>query len=304
MGYINNSVELEISGYEVPAGQPPPHVDGNSVSTGYFETLGIPLLRGRAFTEADDLHSIHVAIINEAMAKKFWAGQDPIGRTFRISTDPQPMQIVGIARDARYYGVIATIGPYFYAPQQQHLEVSSMATLQVRTSLPPGTMIPELQRTITNLAPQLPVFDVKTMEQGLNTLNGFLLFQIGAGLAAALGILGLVLAVVGVYGVISYATSQRTQEIGIRLALGARPADILQDVLSQGAFIITIGLVIGLAAAFGAARLVAGFVTVSPTDPLTYISVSLLLAGVALAACYAPARRAMRVDPIVALRYE
>jgi ABC-type antimicrobial peptide transport system permease subunit len=194
--------------------------------------------------------------------------------------------------------------PYFFVPQQQHFEFSSLATLQVRTSVPPGTMIPELQRTIANLAPQLPVFDVKTMELALNTLNGFLLFQIGAGLAAALGILGLILAVVGVYGVISYATSQKTQEIGIRLALGASPADILKDVLGQGAVIIAIGLGTGLVAAFAAARLVSNFVTVSATDPLTYASVSLLMAFVALAACYVPAHRAMRVDPMVALRYE
>jgi predicted permease len=304
MGYVNNSDDLEIPGYEVPAGQPPPHIDGNCISTGYFATLGIALLRGRDFTEADDLHSAHVAIINEAMAKKFWPNQDPIGHTFRMSIDPQPIQIVGIARDARYNALTGPIASYFYAPQRQHLEISSLATLQVRTSLPPGTVIPELQRNISNLAPQLPVFDVKTMEQGLNTLNGFLLFQIGAGLAAALGILGLVLAIVGVYGVISYAASQRTQEIGIRLALGARPADILQDVLGQGAVIVAIGLVVGLAGAFGAAHVVAGFVMVSPTDPLTYVSVSLLLILVALFACYVPARRAMRVDPIVALRYE
>jgi len=305
MGYVNNINTIEVPGYEVPAGQPPPLINLNAISTGYFETLGIPLLRGRSFTDADDQNGANVAIINEAMAKKFWPNQDPIGRTFRMTTElHHGFEIVGIARDARYGGPTGPIPPYFYLRHRQYFELFSLSTLQVRTLLPPGTMIPELERTITNLAPQLPVFDVKTQEQALNTLNGFLLYQIGAGLAAALGVLGLILAVVGVYGVISYATSQKTQEIGIRLALGARPADILKGVLGQGAIIIAIGLVAGLAAAFGAARLVAGFVTISPTDPLTYISVSLLLALVALVACYVPARRAMRVDPVVALRYE
>jgi len=305
MGYINNADTVEIPGYEIPPGQPPVRLDGNGISTGYFQTLEIPLLRGRAFTEADDAKSHYVAIINDAMAKKFWPGQDPIGRTFRMFADLQhPLEIVGIVGDARYNGVTGPIRPYFYVPYQQHFDLFSLQTLQVRTRVSPATMLPELQRTIGNLAPQLPVFDVKTMEQGLNTLNGFLLFQIGAGLAAALGILGLILAVVGVYGVISYAASQKTQEIGIRLALGARPADILKSVLSQGALIVAIGLAVGLAAAFAVARMVAGFVTVSATDPVTYISVSLLLAFVALAACYVPARRAMRVDPMVALRYE
>jgi putative ABC transport system permease protein len=305
MGYINNADTVEIPGYQVPPGQPPVRVDGNGISTDYFQTLEIPLFRGRTFTEADNLKSHYVAVINEAMAKKFWPNQDPIGRNFRMSADLQhPLEIVGIVGDARYNGVTGAIRPYFYVPYQQHFDLFSLQTLQVRTRISPATMLPELQRAIGNLAPQLPVFDVKTMEQGLNTLNGFLLFQIGAGLAAALGILGLILAVVGVYGVISYATSQKTQEIGIRLALGARPADILKDVLGQGAVIVAFGLVVGLAAAFGAARLVADFVTVSATDPLTYISVSLLLAFVALVACYVPARRAMRVDPMVALRYE
>ncbi len=305
MGYINNADTVEIPGYEVPPGQPPLRLDGNGVSTDYFQTLEIPVLRGRVFTEADGAKSHYVAVVNDAMAKKFWPGQDPIGRTFRMSADVQhPLEIVGIVGDARYNGVTGPIRPYFYVPYEQHFALFSLQTLQVRTRVSPATMLPELQRTIGNLAPQLPVFDVKTMEQGLNTLNGFLLFQIGAGLAAVLGGLGLILAVVGVYGVISYAASQKTQEIGIRLALGANPSDILKSVLSQGAVIVVIGLSIGLLAAFAAARLVADFVTVSATDPLTYISVSLLLALVALAACYVPAHRAMRVDPMVALRYE
>src|SRR5262249_976782 len=305
MGYINNADTVEIPGYEIPPGQPPVRLDANGISTDYFQTLEIPLLRGRLFTEADNAKSRYVAIINDAMAKKFWPGQDPIGRTFRMaSAIDHSLEIVGIVGDARYNGVVGPIRPYFYVPYQQHFALFSLQTLQVRTRVSPTTMLPELQRTIGNLAPQLPVFDVKTMEQALNTLNGFLLFQIGAGLAAALGILGLILAVVGVYGVISYAASQKTQEIGIRLALGANPSDILKSVLSQGAVIVVIGLSTGLLAAFAAARLVADFVTVSATDPLTYISVSLLLAFVALAACYVPARRAMRVDPMVALRYE
>jgi len=305
MGYINNAETPDVPGYQVPAGQAMPRVDLNGITSGYFQTMQIPVLRGRAFTDADDVGAPFVAIVNEAMAKMYWPNEDAIGRTFRISIDAaHPLQVVGIVKDARYNGIIGPMRPYFYLPLQQHYEIFSLANLQVRTSVAPGTMIPEIERTIAALAPQLPIFDVKTMETALNTLNGLLLFQIGAVLAAALGILGLVLAVVGVYGVISYATSQKTQEIGIRLALGASPRDILKGVLGQGLVIVGIGVAFGLLAAFAASRLVSDFVTVSATDPLTYVSVSLLLALVALSACYVPARRAMRVDPMVALRYE
>lgn len=157
---------------------------------------------------------------------------------------------------------------------------------------------------IESLAPDLPVFDVKTMSQAVNTLNGLLIYRIGALLAAALGILGLILALVGVYGVISFAAAQKTHEIGVRMAMGAQPSDVLKMIFSQGLVMIAIGLAIGLAAALGASRVCASILTASATDPLTYIVVSALLAAVALLACYVPARRAMRVDPMIALRYE
>ncbi|MGB7348978.1 MAG: FtsX-like permease family protein, partial [Candidatus Acidiferrales bacterium] len=151
----------------------------------------------------------------------------------------------------------------------------------------------------------MPVLDVQTMTEALDTVNGLLLFQIGAVLAASLGILGLSLAVVGVYGVVSYSASQRTQEIGIRMALGAQRTDVLRMILRQGFFIVGAGLIAGILAAAAIARLVGNFLSgVSPVDPLTYASASILLAAVALLACYIPARRAMKVDPMVALRYE
>ena len=165
-------------------------------------------------------------------------------------------------------------------------------------------MIPEVERVIQSMAPDLPVFDVKTMSEALNTLNGLLIFQIGAVLAAALGILGLILALVGVYGVISFAASQKTHEIGVRMALGAQRSDVLKMIFGQGLFIVGIGLALGLAAVLAASRVMGQFLVVSATDPLTYITVSALLAFVALLACYIPARRAMGVDPMVALRHE
>jgi predicted permease len=305
MGYLTNGGSLEIEGYQAPPGQPPPEANFNGVSTDYFKTLGIPMVRGRAFTDADDEKAPYVGIVNEAMAKAYWPNRDPIGQRLRITMDSKhSIEVVGIAKDSRFGGLTGTIGPYLYLASQQHFELTSLATLQVRTLAEPESMIPEIEKAVAGLAPELPVFDVKTMEEGLNTINGFLLFQLGAVLAAVLGVLGLVLAVVGVYGVISYATSQKTQEIGIRLALGARPAEILKQVLGQGMWIVSIGLVVGLAGAVAAARLVGDFVAVSATDPVTYVSVSILLTAVALTACYVPARRAMRVDPMVALRYE
>jgi putative ABC transport system permease protein len=174
----------------------------------------------------------------------------------------------------------------------------------VRTAGDPAAMMPPIERLVADIAPDLPVFDVKTMTQAMNTLNGAMVFQLGAGLAAVMGALGLVLSVVGVYGVISYSATQRTQEIGVRMALGASPADILRMVLGQGSLIVAAGLVLGLGCSLVAGRLVRNFLVISPADPLTYAVVSVLLATVALVACYIPARRSTAVDPLVALRQE
>src|ERR1700691_3191732 len=305
MGYYNSTDTLTIEGYQPPAGQPLPSAMYNTISIDYFRTMQIPILRGRAFTDADGDNSQYVAILSEAMAKKFWPDADPIGRQFQMSSEAKhSMVVVGVVKDVRYQGVTGVIPPVFYAPFVQHQSGNSLQFVQVRTTAAPETMIPEIERTIQSLAPQPPVFDVETMRQALYTLNGLLVYRIGAGLAAVLGVLGLILAIVGVYGVVSYAASQKTHEIGVRMALGAQPTDILKMVFGEGLFIVAIGLAVGIAMALAAAQVVGKFLTVSAMDPVTYVAVSAILTIVALSACYIPARRAMRVDPMVALRYE
>lgn len=305
MGYVIKGDTLAIEGYQPPSGQPTPYVSYNVISPDYFETMRIPMARGRTFTDADDEKAQFVAIVNETMAKRFWPNQDPIGQWFTMAREPKhPMQVVGIARDSRWLGVTLAIDAYFYVPYLQHYEMNPLQTLQLRTTGSPELMSSEVQSVIATLAPDLPVFDVETMADALNTLAGLLIFKIGAALASALGVIGLILALVGVYGVISCAVSRRTHEIGVRMALGAQSQNILRGTLGQGVIIVGVGLIIGLAAAFLAARVVRNFVAVSATDPLTYLIVSGTLAFVALLACYIPARRAIRVDPMVALRYE
>jgi putative ABC transport system permease protein len=305
LGYINSGDTLTIEGYQPPPDQPPPACQFNIISSGYFETLEIPMLSGRTFKPTDDANTQYVAIVNEAMAKQFWPNTDPIGRQFKMGSDPKHwIQVVGVVKNARFQGLRGNFQSYFFLPFLQQYAANSLGTLQVRTFAAPEAMTPEIERVIGTLAPDLPVFDVNTMTQALNTLNGLLFYQIGAVLAALLGILGLILAVVGVYGVISYASSQKTHEIGVRMALGAQPMDILKMIFRQGLFIIVIGLVLGIAMALAAARLFGSFLAVSPMDPPTYIAVSAILATVALAACYIPARRAMNVDPMIALHYE
>ncbi len=305
MGYYNNFDSLAIEGYQPPPGQPAPASLYNTISTDYFPTMGVSLLRGRNFTEADDENGQYVAIVSEAMAKQFWLDKDPIGRQFQMTTDPKhSLVIVGVAKDIRFNGLTGPFSPMFYAPYLQHQNGNSLQTLQLRTAGAPETMIPEVEHAIESLAPQLPVFDVQTMTQALNTLNGLLFYKIGAVLAALLGMLGLVLAIVGVYGVVSYAATQKTHEIGVRMALGAQPADILKMVFREGLLIVGVGLLVGIGGALAAGQVVGSFLTVSPRDPVTYAMVTALLLIVALSACFIPARRAMRVDPMVALRYE
>jgi len=305
MGYYGNGDGLMIDGYQLAPGEPAPGSQYELISGEYFQTMKIPLVEGRTFRESDEEKTAPVAIVNEAMANKYWSKQDPIGRHFRlVSNSKQSIEIVGVAKNARYNRGNGAYSNHFYMPLRQHPAVGSLQVLQVRTLGDPAAMIPEIERTIHSLAPDLPIFEVKTMRQALYTLNGLLMFQLGATLAAVLGGLGLILSVIGVYGVISYSVSQRTQEIGIRMALGAQPSSILGLVLRQGVVIVAAGLVLGLALALASSRVVGKFLVVSGADPLTYFSVSTALTLVALAACYLPARRSTKVNPIVALRHE
>jgi macrolide transport system ATP-binding/permease protein len=304
MSFYNDTHALIIEGYEPPPGQPRPGSYFEVVGSDYFRTLRIPLQGGRVFTAVDnDARAPYVAIVNQTFAQKYWPKQDPIGRRFRMAGDAaHTITVVGVAANARYAGVTGAIASMFYVPLAQHLDVGSLQALQIRAAGDAAAQIPVVERLIATMAPDLPVFDVKTMTQALDTLNGLMVFQLGAALAAVLGVLGLVLSLIGVYGVISYTVAQRTQEIGVRMALGARPPDILWMVLRHGSLVVTSGLGLGLLCSFGAGRFIRPFLLINPADPLTYSAVSGLLAVVALIACYIPARRSTTVDPIAALR--
>ena len=301
---LESGDDLVIPGVEVPKGQPVPHTQTISVSSEYFKTMGAVLLRGREIIDSDNENSPRVAVINQAMAERYWPGQDPVGNFFTMSRDAKhPVTIIGVAKNSRMNQLYGAYDPLCYLPMTQNY--AAVENLQIRTRQAPESLVREIHEIVQSLAPAMPVYGVRTMDDVLHGMNGLLLFEVGAGLAAGLGLLGLTLAIVGVYGVMSYSVSQRTKEIGIRMALGANPRDILTVVGLQGLTIVTLGIAGGLTAAFAVGRLVSDFlVGVSPSDPLTYVSLSLLLMIVALLASYVPARRATKVDPMVALRYE
>ncbi|MFZ0039334.1 MAG: ABC transporter permease [Candidatus Acidiferrales bacterium] len=304
MGYYSGGDVVYVEGHPVEAGQQPPELLRNLVTPNYFQTMRMPIARGRAFTDSDGEKAPLVAIVNQSMAKKFWPDQDAIGK--RISTKSQTgpyIEIVGVVQDAKYRGPNEEPRPFFYLPIDQSYD--SFRVIQIRTRIPPEQLAVVAQTTLHEMAPNLPVFDVQTMEEALNGGNGFFLYRFGAEITTGIGFLGLVLAIVGVYSVVSYAAAQRSHEIGIRMALGANPREILKMILRQGLGVVGIGLAIGLAAAFAGTRAASQmFVGVRPSDPTTYVAVVAILAGVALLACWIPARRATRVDPLVALRHE
>jgi len=293
-----------IENRQLLPGQSPPGIYYNIVGPAYFKTLGVTILRGRPFTDSDSAAAPRVAIISQDMASHFWPGEDPIGKRFRMDKPTgASLEVVGVARDAKYVNPVPWAIPYFYVPLAQ--DYSAHLALQIRTLLPPQTLARAVDQQLHLLDPALTVSDVLTMDQQIRGVNGLYLLNLGADAAGGLGILALLLAVVGIYGVVSYAASQRTHEIGIRLALGAQPSDILRMVLKQGLLLVAIGASVGIAAALVVSHAVSHFLLgVGPSDPLTFVGVSLLLGGAALLACYIPARRAMRTDPIVALRRE
>jgi predicted permease len=296
--------DLSIPGYTTSPDQEAPHAETDAVSADYFATMRITMNRGRDFTDADNENAPRVAVINQAMAERYWPGQDVLGKSFTLTSDPKhPATIVGIAQNSRMGQLYGPFEPIFYLPVAQ--SYVSTETLQIRSERSTQEMVAEVRAIAQSLAPAIPVYGVRTMTEALHGGNGLLFFEIGASLAAGLGLLGLILAIIGVYGVMSYSVSQRTQEIGLRIALGAQKSDILGMIGRQGAVIVASGLMVGLLTAFAVGRLVSDFlVGVTPSDPITYVGVSILLAMVACLATYIPTRRATKVDPMVALRYE
>jgi macrolide transport system ATP-binding/permease protein len=304
MGYSLSLKTVYVAGKTAITKEAAPTVYCNRVSTGYFATMRIPVLRGRVFNKQDTDTSPRVAIVNEAMAKRFWPKEDPIGKTFRIdAVDGPQLEIVGMARQGKYTNPTDDNLSFFYVPNTQ--QPISMQALQIRTATAPESLIPDAERVIHELAPGLPLVGVESMERSLEGANGLFLFRMGTRFAGALGLLGLILALVGVYGVVSYAAAQRTHEIGVRMALGADRGHILKMVLRQGFILVGLGVAVGLVITFSATRLVANFLMgVSPSDPLTFAAATVFLALVGLVASLIPARRAMNVEPLRALKYE
>ena len=305
LGYFGAGGDrMIIDGGAVPAHPDDLNAGYNVVSPEYFSVMGIDLLHGRSFTEVDKDRGRDVAIVSESAAKKFWPGQDAIGHTFRMASEKdRKMEVVGIAGDAEFqiFGG-GKSRPYFYIPYAQHFKGNSLMVFQLRSDRDLLSLMPLVEKTVHTLAPQLPIFQVQTMRQGLYTMNGLLLFQIGASLAAIMGGLGLTLAVIGLYGVVSYAVGRRVHEIGLRMALGASRGSVFRMIYRQSIVIIAAGLGAGLLVAFLVSRAVSAMVVVSVRDPATYAAVMAVLAVAALAACYFPARHAMAVEPMIALR--
>jgi len=304
-GQFTDYGAVYVEGHPLRGGEAPPTIAVNPVSPGYFATMEIPILRGRDFLDSDTAEATPVAVINETMAHELWPHEDALMRRFHMNSESGPLvEVVGIAKDSKYQDVLAKTIPYIYRPLAQNY--ISIETLQVRTLAAPQSVIRSVQEQVHDLGPGLPVLGAETMEQALNGgFTGFYAFHLGADLAAAFGVLGLILALVGVYGVIAFSTSQRTHEIGIRMALGARPGDIWRIVFRQALAIVGVGALVGVLASLGLTRVMANFLYgISAHDPLTYLGVTVMIVAVALLACYIPVRRATKIDPMEALRYE
>jgi predicted permease len=298
-----NVAELELDGGE--GGQSrQAQVNYDSVSPEFFRTVRMRMVRGREFSESDSETAPRVAIINEVMAQRFWPATDPIGRQFRLRDDlHHPVQVVGVMHNAQMTDMFGPPGAFFLLPIAQHYVPRQ--TLMVRSSGPADAVAQPVLQLLRQMAPTVPVDGVMTMSRSMDGISGFLMFRLGAGLASALGLLGLLLAVIGIYGVVSYSAAQRTREIGIRMALGAPRSRVMAAILRQGAVIAGCGIAAGTLVATAIARLAGSFILgVSAFDPATYAGASVLLAAVTLLASLLPARRATRVDPSVVLRQE
>jgi predicted permease len=297
--------QLEVEGKPLGNANDATPVFWTGVTGHWFGALGVPILAGRDFTEQEARDSSGVAVINQTMAQRFWPDANPIGRRFRSTRDSSRawLTVIGVARDFKDDDLDdnEAMDPSFYLPYR-YLWTRNTG-LMVRTDRDPAQLTSAIRKAIRASDPTLPVFEVATMDEVRRT--GMWAQRLFGWMFAMFGIVALVLASVGVYGVIAYGVSQRTQEIGVRVALGAQPADVLRLVVRNGAVLALSGIAIGLAGAFGLTRVIQSLlVDVNSADPLSFVGVTIFLAAVALFASYVPARRATRVDPLTALRHE
>jgi putative ABC transport system permease protein len=299
------SIGISIEGRPDPAPNQQPIVVTRVISPHYFSTMGIQLLQGRQFVEQDRADSPGVVVVSETMARRLWPGEDAVGKRLKSgssdSTNPW-LTIIGMVKDVRQFELTAEPKPQMYLPYEQ-AGFFEPRDLVVSTNVEPLSLAATVRRTVWEIDKDQPVSNVRTMEDVLSESIARQRFSmLLLGIFAALA---LVLAAVGIYGVMSYSVTQRTHEIGIRMALGAQRSDVLKMVVGQGLKLVLIGVVIGLLAAFILTRVMSSLLFgVTATDPATFITISLVLISVAVLASYIPARRATKVDPMLALRYE
>ena len=278
--------------------------DFRLASAGYFAAMGIPLLRGRTFDRSDQPNSPHAALISESMAGKYWPNENPIGQAIQFGNmdgDLRLLHVVGVVGDVHDRGVDAATSPTVYANSLQRPPSSSIAVV-VRARVPPSALVPSMRQAVRSLDPQLPM-NFKTLDQVFSSSLDQRRFSLV--IFGVFGCVALLLAAMGIYGVTNYSVTQRTHEIGIRMALGARVGDVLKLVLRNGMSLALIGAALGVAGAFAITRVMSSLLFgVAPTDLATFTAVVVVLVVVAFVACYIPARRATKVDPLVALRYE
>jgi len=293
-----------IEGRPIGPNQEPPVAYVIQASPDYFRTLGLPLRRGRYFSAADTAEAPRVLLINETLQRQFFPNEDPVGKRINRGSEREPVwcEVVGVVGDAKYNGLADTVQPAFYEPLAQLGSLNLFLCVKTESADPLG-LVGAVRNEIKLLDAELPVSQVGTLEERFAVAVAQPRFR--TTLIAIFAALALVLAAVGIYGVISYSVTQRTHEFGVRLALGAQSGDVLKLVLKQGAVLAVIGVAIGLGASFALTRLLEKLLfNVSATDWTTFSAIPLLLTAVALLACYLPARRTTKVDPMIALRFE
>jgi predicted permease len=291
---------LVIEGYTPREGERTSS-DVTSVSNDYFKVLGIPLLNGRDFNEQDRLGSPQVVIVNEKMARHFFGSIDVLGKRIGLENVPD-ITIVGVVKDAQYIDLRRNRRRHFYLPVSQQKQLSNL-TLHVKTSTAPDTVAESMHAELKKLDPHLPLYNIKTLSTEID--QSLTQERLVTWLSSAFGVLATLLTALGLYGVLTFSVARRTREIGIRVALGAQRRDVFRLIMIRGVVLVGVGVVIGLAASFAFARLIESLLFgVGPNSPMTLAIVSVGLIAVALLACYLPARRATKVDPLVALRYE